>query len=309
MAEKLKTDVGIADENDFAPYKEGISNSQVGMMMRPTLDKLASQIQRTFDYYRSKFPKSDPEKVYISGGTASMKNFAHFLTEALGREVLVLNPFEFVKTSDKISNKENLDKAVPFLSVAFGNAIDEKRGLNLLPPEIQIIPLLNFQKRIFIRAFILTAFILSIFSFNIISGKSEYKDRLESMNISGKSAVSVLQQYKKLNSEKAAVENERNNFMAQVRDISGEIDIVGVMKILSSITPNYITINNVSIENKNVIFDGYINNPDFNSEIYIADFGVKIERTGFFMKVEPYREISPEGGSESLNFEISCIVE
>ena len=309
FAEKLKIDVGIADENNFALYKEGISNSQVGMMMKPTLEKLASQIQRTFDYYRSKFPKSDPEKVYISGGTASMKNFAPFLTEALGREVLVLNPFEYVKVSDKISNKEDLDKAAPFLSVAFGNAIDERRGLNLLPPEIQIIPLLNFQKKIFIRAFILIAFILSIFSLNIISGKSEYKDRLESMNVHGKSAVSVLQEYKKLNSEKAAVENERNNFMAQVRDISGEVDIVGVMKILSSVTPNYITINNVSIENKNVIFDGYINNPEFNSEIYIADFGVKIERTGFFMKVEPYREISPEGGSESLNFEISRIVE
>ncbi|MFC1557871.1 type IV pilus assembly protein PilM [candidate division KSB1 bacterium] len=153
FAEKLKTDVGIADENDFALYKEGISNSQAGMMMKPTLEKLASQIQRTFDYYRSKFPKSEPEKVYISGGTAAMNNFTPFLTEALGREVIVLNPFEYVKVSDKITNKEDLDKAVPFLSVAFGNAIDEKRGLNLLPPEIQIIPLLNFQKRIFIRAY------------------------------------------------------------------------------------------------------------------------------------------------------------
>ncbi|MFC1557878.1 hypothetical protein ACFL40_00840, partial [candidate division KSB1 bacterium] len=141
------------------------------------------------------------------------------------------------------------------------------------------------------------------------SGKSEYKDRLEGMSVDGKSAVSVLQQYKKLNTQKAAVENERNNFMAQVRDISGEVDIVGVMKILSTVTPGYITINNVNIENKKVVLDGYINGQDFNSEIYIADFGVKLEKTGFFRKVEPYREISPEGGSDKLNFEISCFVE
>ena len=156
-AERLKIDVGVPDENTFTLFEGGISNSQLSTLMTPTLERLVVQIQRTFDYYRSKFPFGEPDKIYLSGGTANMKNFPSYLAEGLGKEVIVINPFEFIKVSEKI-NQEELKKAAPYLTVAFGTAIDEKKGLNLLPPEIKIIPLIEFQKRIFKFAFVFILF-------------------------------------------------------------------------------------------------------------------------------------------------------
>ena len=40
--------------------------------------------------------------------------------------------------------------------------------------------------------------------------------------------------------------------------------------------------------------------------MFLVDFTIQLESTGFFSKVNPYTEISPEGGSENFQFEIKC---
>ncbi len=166
-AEKLKCEIGIPESDDFTLLKGGISGSQIDSLIRPILEKLIIQIQRTLDYYRGKFQFGEPEKIYISGGTVKLKRFTEFLSESLGKEINVLNPMELVKIGDNL-NKKDLEEAAPVLTVAFGTAIDTKEGLNLLPPDIKILPLIALQKRIFRLALIFVIFALTFFFNNCV---------------------------------------------------------------------------------------------------------------------------------------------
>jgi type IV pilus assembly protein PilM len=307
-AEKLKKDVDFREENVLASFETGLSNSQLSMMIKPVIERIVIQIQRTFDYYRSKFPSGEPEKVYLSGGTANLKNFPKFLSDNLGKEVIVLNPLEFVKIASNIENKDNLKVAAPFLVTAFGNAVDEKRGLNLLPPEIKIIPLIVLQKKIFKLALVFVMIILVGYSLIVSNGKSNFEKRLNEINLYSKNAYPILSDFDKLRKQKSTVENDKNNFMSQLSGITEEVNIVAIMKILSSVTPEYVTLNDINISSKSVVISGYINNPNYNSEMFVADFNLRLEETNFFSKVNPYKEISPEGGSEKIQFEINCVL-
>jgi len=150
--------------------------------------------------------------------------------------------------------------------------------------------------------------VLGIFSIIIFKNKSDFEKRLSQINLRSGGVYPILEDYERLTEQKSALENEKNNFMSQGASITGSADIVGVMKILSNITPEYITINDIHISPYNVIIAGYVNNIDFNSETFLADFGVRLENTAFFSRVNLYKWISPEGGSEKLQFEITCII-
>jgi len=164
------------------------------------------------------------------------------------------------------------------------------------------------EKIKFKLAFILILVILGIFSIIIFYSKSNFEKRLNQINLYSGSVYPILKDYDRLKEQKSALENEKDNFMSQMTDIAEIVDIVGVMKILSNITPEYITINDINISSNNIIITGYVNNTDFNSEKFLADFVVRLENTAFFSRVNPYKEISPERGSEKLQFEITCII-
>ena len=82
IAEKLKKDYGIPEEGTSDMTPDGIPVSQVGFIIRPSLEKLLGQIQRSIDYYRNKFPYDEPGKVFLSGGTALLKNGVKFFSNA-----------------------------------------------------------------------------------------------------------------------------------------------------------------------------------------------------------------------------------
>lgn len=164
------------------------------------------------------------------------------------------------------------------------------------------------EKIKFKLAFIFILFVLGIFSIMIFINKSDFEKRLSQINLYSGSVYPILKDYDRLKNQKSALENEKDYFMSQITGITETADVVGVMKILSNITPEYITINDVNISPNNVIITGYVNNTDFNSGMFLADFMVRLENTAFFSRVKPYKEISPEGSSEKLHFEITCII-
>ena len=164
------------------------------------------------------------------------------------------------------------------------------------------------EKIKFKLASIFILFVLGIFSVVIFINRSGFEKRLSQINLHSGSVYPILKDYDSLKEQKSALENEKDYFMSQITGITETVDVVGVMKILSNITPEYITINDVNISPNNVIITGYVNNTDFNSGMFLADFMVRLENTAFFSRVKPYKEISPEGSSEKLHFEIVCII-
>lgn len=130
-AETLKRNYGFPLGEQI--QGERVNASQMVSLMRPLLERLASEVRRSLDYYQTEFGGHEVQKIYLSGGSSQLKHLAEFLTEKL---LLPVDrppfPSGFQWTSSKI-NEKNLHQQFPILSHALALAFQEGKELNLLP--------------------------------------------------------------------------------------------------------------------------------------------------------------------------------
>ena len=99
-AEKIKITQGM--EHSY----EG-QNNPVPSLIRPLLENLSVEIERTIDFYRT-FPQASQEieKVIISGGSANLKGFLPYLATSISQDVVLGDPWVNL----------NLGKNLPIIS-------------------------------------------------------------------------------------------------------------------------------------------------------------------------------------------------
>jgi type IV pilus assembly protein PilM len=95
--------------------------NEVVNMITPVMERFISQMRMSFDYFESQFGKN-PERLYISGGTAYLFNVVDFLKDNLGVETVMWDPFEGIKISDPIISNE-IQKTPAVFAVAVGLAM------------------------------------------------------------------------------------------------------------------------------------------------------------------------------------------
>jgi type IV pilus assembly protein PilM len=92
----------------------------------PVLSDLVTEIQRSFDYYRSRYRGETVDQVILSGGTAKFKNIDQYMTNEMGIPCEVANPFKHIDISDVQGfSPEDLQAAAPSLMVLTGLALRE----------------------------------------------------------------------------------------------------------------------------------------------------------------------------------------
>ena len=96
--------------------------SQLQAMVRPALEKIKSEITRTFEYYKGQSGESTISKIILTGGSASTRNLKQYISDALGVPVIVPE-LEF-----------KLDQR---FSGALGAAMGGTEKINLLPSELK----------------------------------------------------------------------------------------------------------------------------------------------------------------------------
>lgn len=99
-----------------------IDQKALGGIYRQISGDIISEIQRSFDFYRSSSTKEKIDKIYLSGGCIKIKGLVQFMAQKLGIQVEVLNPFKNIEVSDKLSLDEIQDKA-PQATIAIGLAL------------------------------------------------------------------------------------------------------------------------------------------------------------------------------------------
>jgi type IV pilus assembly protein PilM len=115
---------GQADEPDqFAssPQNEAVAQ-QVQDAMAPVLMELAAELRRSIEYYATK-SQAPVEKLFITGGTAMIKNLDKFLTNELGLPVEVADPVKNVPVTSGRFSESYLKEISPLLTVSIGLAI------------------------------------------------------------------------------------------------------------------------------------------------------------------------------------------
>lgn len=124
-AEQIKKEKGVikvdSDPNPLPPTAMRIFN-----VIDPVLNELVTEVQRSFDYYRSRYRPETIESVVLSGGTARLKNLDAFLSTKLGVRCEIANPFRRVSiTKAQESSSEQLADLAPMAAVVMGLALYE----------------------------------------------------------------------------------------------------------------------------------------------------------------------------------------
>lgn len=122
-AEKFKIDKCVVRvENDPTPVAP--STMRIFNVIVPVLGELVKDIQRSFDYYRSREQAESVDLVILSGGTAMMKNIDVYLANELSIECQIANPFRSASISGVQGiAADDLEALAPMAMVVTGLAL------------------------------------------------------------------------------------------------------------------------------------------------------------------------------------------
>lgn len=100
---------------------EGEEENEVSEVIRTVIEDLASEIRRSFDYYKAQSREKVIHKIFLTGGTAYLRNIDVFLANELGIEVVFAEPLSGMTIG--VDNEEELREHELELSAAIGLAI------------------------------------------------------------------------------------------------------------------------------------------------------------------------------------------
>ena len=124
VAQGLGVTVQQAEE-----YKKtyGLNSTQlegkVKGVLEPVLNLVVDEIKKAVSYYLSEEKGETPSAIIVTGGTSAMPEIISMLSQLVGMEVLVGNPFAKVKVDTQTAQK--LAPYAPLYSVAVGLAMRE----------------------------------------------------------------------------------------------------------------------------------------------------------------------------------------
>lgn len=115
-AERTKIEAGILGIDG-----DGGADQEFTEVVQTTIEELAGEIRRSFDYFKAQTREPMIHRVILSGGTAKLRKLDVFLTNEFGINVEMANPLEGVEVA--IPNLELLQEYLQDFSTAIGLAL------------------------------------------------------------------------------------------------------------------------------------------------------------------------------------------
>jgi type IV pilus assembly protein PilM len=123
VAQALGLDPAKAEEYKKAyGFEKSYLEGRVYKAMLPILNLMVDEIKKAIQFYKDDFSGENPTGVLLTGGAANTKAIIPLLTELLGMEVLLVDPFVKLASSEA---KETLSAYKALYSVACGLALYE----------------------------------------------------------------------------------------------------------------------------------------------------------------------------------------
>lgn len=124
--ETIQKELGLSYEEAEKAKKgeavDGVQAEEVQRIINTVSAELASEITRSFDFFRTTSAHENIDKILISGGCAMLNGIAPFLSDKLGIGVELANPFKNIKINSKDFDPEYIQHIAPIAAVAVGLA-------------------------------------------------------------------------------------------------------------------------------------------------------------------------------------------
>jgi len=247
-AEEIKQEMEIPSE----PSQEGMSDksaslSKLSFLVRPVLERLAAEIGRSLDYYRSQFNEERIDRILLTGGGANLKNIVSYLANELRLPVEHFNPLKKILFDSKKIDAQLLDQVGSAFTIAVGLGFTEPKRIELLPAEEPFLSKVQIGKLVPVLAPVITCFVfLAIIWYTNGQVTALQKERDTKMRKVGN--LDTLQTKLKLLKEKDLQMKEKlSQFPSSMivpvphRDILREV---------SQIVPDNITLTLLSVQSK-----------------------------------------------------------
>jgi type IV pilus assembly protein PilM len=131
QAEKLKREKGFAPTGD--PARDGKGGEVIGRV----LNRLVSEMNRSFAYFRSQPGGGPVNRIIVTGGGACLRNMIPYLQRHLGIEVRIAQPLAGLAIGPAAQEvNEHPEQAATVLGLALRGSEQVSIGINLIPPRI-----------------------------------------------------------------------------------------------------------------------------------------------------------------------------
>lgn len=306
QAEQVKRRYGIPQEDDGFLREEGIPSGQLGAMIRPALERLIVEIQRSFSFFADHYGEAPIGRVLLSGGTARLKNLAPLLTQRLGVRVEPLNPFAFVELDPSL-RREGLPEVAPRFAIPVGLALERTSHLDLLPPP------LTFERRmarvkVGVRAFLVALSFSVIFSYALEWGKiASYQRTIRQKQEAITGLKPYLDTMQQLKEERARLLPQLQAYEALLKTA---VPWPGLLKELSRLTPNTITLEELSPgPDGHLRLKGLSFTQGEAAEMILARYLSDLRGSPFFKEVDLVATAAKEGYTvRAVTFEVALTV-
>ncbi|MBI2447114.1 MAG: type IV pilus assembly protein PilM [Candidatus Omnitrophica bacterium] len=134
--------------------EEGMNSTQFKDALEVSMPCLLSEVSKSFDYYRTRPEKNNPEKVILCGETSTIPGLKEYLASRINKETAVADPFCNLKIDPHIDITK-FKVSSSHLNVNVGMGLYEK-GINLLSPELRRKEVTPNQKIIQIIGLVIT---------------------------------------------------------------------------------------------------------------------------------------------------------
>ncbi|HOF41680.1 MAG TPA: type IV pilus assembly protein PilM, partial [Candidatus Hydrogenedentes bacterium] len=130
-AERLKRQRG------FAPTGDAQRDGKGGEVIGQLLNRLVTEINRSFAYFRSQPGGGPVSRVVITGGGACLRNIVPYFQRQLNMEVRIAQPLAGLAIAPAAQAvNEHPEQAAVVLGLALRNCGEVPIGINLIPPRI-----------------------------------------------------------------------------------------------------------------------------------------------------------------------------
>jgi type IV pilus assembly protein PilM len=88
----------------------------------PVLGEFVTELRRSIDYFRSRYPSDTVDQILLCGGSARIPQLDQFIQSDLGVPTVIADPFASVNVASRQVSSERLSDIAPAFAVAVGLA-------------------------------------------------------------------------------------------------------------------------------------------------------------------------------------------
>ncbi|MFH1239008.1 MAG: type IV pilus assembly protein PilM [bacterium] len=242
QAEEVKRKLGIPGDAEPQMIDDKISSTQILALIRPIVDRLISEIKRSFDYYREESRGQRVDKIILVGGSSQLKGFQELLAKGLMLEVEVGEPLANIQFKP---DSPELAMSGSRLAVVMGGALGGTKGINLIPLSIRTAGR-KFLQRLSVDVLFTVVLFLMLFDFLFVAAQvSNYRKRIASSEIELNTLRAEVKRASDLEELRANIA-KRNSLIKELTDRG--FDWVNILKELGNLVPANVILSSISLE-------------------------------------------------------------